>query len=221
MNWNEYSKFNYPFDRPDFAMPFESEAASYLPMHADVLEIGSGPGRFVDLAFKKNAGFVVSIDPRCNTGQRIIDWSEATRDASIEERFLFICGRWPDAYNDLNGHRFDVVFSQSALHYLDRKQRKVALQRIRGKLKPGGIFAVNLQSDDHWRIQTGRAVQISADRSLCDDGITRTYFSAEGLFQDLREAGFELDPDEIKKRSVEGYGAVDENSVWLETMVKR
>jgi hypothetical protein len=58
-----------------------------------------------------------------------------------------------------------------------------------------------------------------------DGSVTTTlhanFFSAEGLFQDLREAGFEVDPNEIRKRSIEGYGAVDENSVWLETMVKR
>jgi SAM-dependent methyltransferase len=217
MLWKNYTDQGYAFDYDEFApTKFELKVAERISPGDYVLDIGTGPGRFVDIAFKKGAKKVIAIDPRYECEQRILKRFQHIQNELDKGNFTFIQGEWPDIAKKLQNYRFDLVFAQSSLHYLDRDRRHNAFSRVRWCLKHTGVFALAVKSIDNAWITVGDAEKISRDRWFCKDGITRTFFTIQGLIEELRGAGFNITPDDYFSRIVEGYEWPGQLTVWHE-----
>jgi SAM-dependent methyltransferase len=218
-DWTTYSQLKYPFDVESFCMPFESRIADRVSQGFHILEIGSGPGRFIGLALKNKPANVTIVDPRQDTLSRLIGWSDEARSAFDGGFLRFVNGEWPQVFERVRNEQYDIVFSQSSLHYLDRLARHEALLKIKCVLKNNGVFAMAVRSIDNAWIDNGVARQIESDRWLCQDGIIRTFFTVQGLVRELTEAGFKKENMEIGAHLLEGYEGKGMLSIWLETVI--
>lgn len=108
-----------------------------LNRHADVLELGFGPGTDVRRAARV-ARFVAGID---HSAEMVRQATRRNRDAIAAGRVDLRQGSatsipWPN-------HRFDVAFSINALHFSRDLGRP--LGEMRRVVRPGGLVAVAVQ----------------------------------------------------------------------------
>ncbi len=217
--WKNYTDQGYAFDKNGFpTTDFELKVAERIFPGAHVLDIGTGPGRFVDIAFEQGAEKVIAIDPRYECLKMIHLRFPQVQKREREGNFVFIQGEWPDMAQKLQHYKFDLIFAQSSLHYLDRDRRHNAFSRIRWCLKQGGVLALAVKSIDNAWITVGDAEKIGTDRWFCKDGITRTFFTIQGLTEELRGAGFNVKPNDYFARTVEGYEWPGQLTVWHEVI---
>ena len=113
---------------------FQRVVASHLPdiAQADVLDIGSGTGFYVNAWGEAGAKNITGVDI-----------TEAAVH-QLGERFpdvRFIRGDVSDGVPELAGESFDVVSAMDVLfHIVDDRRFAAALQTVADKLRPGGTF---------------------------------------------------------------------------------
>jgi SAM-dependent methyltransferase len=215
-----FSSQGYNCDRHDFVVPFERSVAELVTPGMRVLEIGCGIGRFIDLCLARGAGAVVAVEPRATMRHKLLAWSSNAGRADREGRLRFIHATWPEAVADVGDRTFDLVFSQSSLHYLDEDRRALALGRIRRALKPGGIFALSVRSIDCSWFEEARASREAPDTWVYQDGFARKFFTLAGLLRELTVAGFPVQAGQCTPRTMCGYGRDEDIDVWLDAVVR-
>ena len=123
-----------------------------LQQYYKILDIGCGVGNLtIELASRCHQGFVLGIDASSSMiGQAK---TQAVDTSNIEFRML-------DAEHIQFQQEFDVVFSNSALHWITKSEK--ILLAIRKALKPGGCIGLQfpLLNDYHPLIYyTGKAIK--------------------------------------------------------------
>jgi trans-aconitate methyltransferase len=109
--------------------------------HYRILDIGCGVGNLtIELAFRCNQGSVLGIDASSSMIEQAK--TQASDVSNIEFRVL-------DAEHIQFQQEFDVVFSNSALHWVSKSE--TILLAIRKALKPDGRIALQfpLLNDQH------------------------------------------------------------------------
>lgn len=139
------------------ALVEQYESIAFADLHGDILHlIPAAPSRVIDVgagtgrdaaAFAALGHSVVAVEPTEQLrahGQRLHRLAEVT---------------WiDDALPDLGkvherGERFDFVMLSAVWMHLDADQRRRAMPRVRGLLRPGGRMALSLR---HGPVPTGR-----------------------------------------------------------------
>lgn len=104
-----------------------------VPQGAEVLEIGSGPGR--EAVFLEQRGLVVH---RSDATPAFVT---RLREQGHEARVL-------DVRRDELGGPYDAVLANAVLLHLDRSDVEQVLTRLREATRPGGLLALTLKEGD-------------------------------------------------------------------------
>lgn len=216
----------HAFDSSGFpATPFERRAADLVHAGMRVLEVGCGPGRFVELALSRGAT-VTAVDPRLADKSASI-WGHilgrhGVASAHASGQLELVAGWCPEALEARGARSYDLLVSQSVVHYLGRSLRGKAWAQFERLLTKSGLLAVAVKSIDNAWMSTGFAmkqVEGSDFRWLCGDGVTRTFFTVQGLRRELR-GHFEARGRDFCARALEGYEREGETSVWIECVTR-
>lgn len=132
LKWDaeEYSRFSSGQER------WADELLSKLKLndHESVLDIGCGDGKVTaKIAARVPNGFVTGID----NSESMVKFAEERYPKYIYRNLNF---EVMDAKELSFINRFDVVFSNAALHWVD--DHRLALQRMYRSLKPGGRILI-------------------------------------------------------------------------------
>lgn len=116
--------------------------ANYLPPHASVLDLGSGPGR--DSKVFKEMGYQVLAIDACET------FVEHTRSyAGVEA----VCLRFEDlAYLE----RFDGIWASASLLHVKRENLPAILNRLKQALKQDGVVYASFKHGEFTGNRNGR-----------------------------------------------------------------
>jgi len=221
---DSYNDGQYMFKNKNvLPTPFEIETARKIQSNWLVLDIGAGNGQFVDFACRKDAD-VIAVDTLIGN-EKVIIARDAVKEAKEKNLFNFVLGTWPDCYTNFKRTGFDLIFSQSALHYLNKAGRHEAFSAIYRSLNNRGYFALALKSiDNAWmekKDKNGKPVLTRTNDqekrwySSIDKSV-RTFFTVHGLKEELRQAGFLVQDHHFKTRIISGYEFKNEISVWIE-----
>jgi len=132
-----------------------------------VLDIGAGTGR--DAAALASMGHhVVAVEP-------IAKFRERATLLHPSPRIEWVDDRLPDLASLAGRERFDVVMLTAVWMHLDEPQRRRAMPRVAGLLRPGGVMLLSLR---HGPVPAGRRMfAVSADETVAlaaADGLTAT-----------------------------------------------
>jgi ubiquinone/menaquinone biosynthesis C-methylase UbiE len=151
------------FGQPDFAAEYNSQVGKSNPefrpildylssqldpaRHADVLEIGPGPGWIsIRLAQSHPAVRVTGIDI---SAAFVAIANENSHREGVADHVTFTLGNAAEM-KGLTDSSFDAVFSFQSLHYWDPPER--ALDEIARVLKPSGVFCIgDDRRDMNWQ----------------------------------------------------------------------
>jgi len=151
------------FLQPDFAAEYNSQVGKFCPdfqpildylssqidpaRHADVLEIGPGPGWIgIRLAQSHPAVRVTGIDI---SAAFVAIANENSYREGVADRVTFTLGDAVEM-NGLADSSFDAVFSFQSLHYWDPAER--VFDEIARVLKPSGVFCIGEDRRDmNWQ----------------------------------------------------------------------
>jgi SAM-dependent methyltransferase len=122
------------------AMPFEALHREVLPLFppapAAILDVGAGSGR--DAAAFAALGYeVIAVEPAAGLRERAQALHPSPRIAWIDDAL-------PDLAA-LTDTRFDIVMLTAVWMHLDLDERRRAMPRIAGLLKPGGLTCFTLR----------------------------------------------------------------------------
>jgi ubiquinone/menaquinone biosynthesis C-methylase UbiE len=162
------------FGQPDFAAEYNSQVgkstADFQPIldylssqidparHAEVLEIGPGPGWIgIRLAQSHPAVRVTGIDI---SAAFVEIANENSRREGVADRVTFVLGNAAEM-KGFTDSSFDAVFSFQSLHYWDPPER--ALDEIARVLKPSGVVCIG---DDRRDMQWQGKLQVLLGRFL-------------------------------------------------------
>ena len=138
---------------------FAQTAAEYFPKKAMILELGAGIGQdskwFVDQGFE-----VLATD--------LADRIKLIEADSLSTRVVDLSNPLP-----FRPESFDVVYSHLALHYFSSDRTQKLFGEIYSCLKPGGIFAMLVNSIHDPELQEGKYIE---NNFLEVDGIQKRYF---------------------------------------------
>ena len=208
--------------------PFENHVARMIQPEYTVLDIGSGNGQFSDFACRKGAR-VFALDALARNKEVTLK-REAIANAADKGLFQFVLGTWPQSWKKLDALGFDLIFSQSVLHYLDEAGRQEAFRTVLHALNRGGYFALALKSTDNaWmekRDDKGELVltRLPGDEPRWDNSIDhsiRTFFTVQRLKEELQRAGFKALCHNFNVRIVSDYEFKGELSVWIEFLYQK
>ena len=226
---NSYNQGVYAFKQTcALPTPFELKIGRLVQSQWTILDIGAGNGQFCDFACRQGSN-VLAIDALKENQKNIITRS-SIKEANDQGRFHFIFGEWPQVRPKLNNLGFDLIFSQSALHYLNEEGRHQAFEAIYQNLNRGGYFALALKSiDNAWmekRNEQGELVLTKTNDSEPRwhnqiDNSLRTFFTIHRLKQELISAGFNAKNHHFNTRIVSDYEFKDELSVWIEFLYQK
>lgn len=226
---DSYNNGNYAFkSKKAQPTPFELKIGRMVQEKWTVLDIGAGSGQFVDFACRKEAR-VFAIDA-LEDNREIIQSRPAVAEAKEDGRFNFVLGQWPGCRSKLGSLGFDLIFSQSALHYLSEEGRLQAFRSVYQTMNRGSYFALALKSiDNAWmekRSEDGQLVLTKTDhpepRWLNSiDGSLRTFFTVHRLKRELCAAGFHACNHHFETRIVSDYEFEGELSVWIEFLYQK
>ena len=218
----KFSGLQHAYDYTRDPTKFEEFAAKFVEAKSDVLEIGSGVGRFLKLALERNAKLVVGVDPRYR------DPDFKSRVEASAQPCLELSGElWHDIH--FGAQQFDVVFSQSVFHFFDKAQRRSAFRKVRESLRSDGLFAISLKSVDSFFLQKGEGEMVDPgdNRWLFYDAtgvpVVRKFFYVGELLAELEAVGFISDGNSsvVRARPCEGYGVRGEWSIWIDLILER
>ena len=171
----------------------------FAPDHGALLEIGCGAGNYS--CFFANKGFdVVGID----ISETAIKWAhENAEKAKVEVQFVL------DDVTDLSGisdESQDFVFDGHLLHRIIGGDRNRLLTNVHQVLKPDGFFMVRSVVTP---VESTNDLVVDDDTGIAylnGDTPYRFYPSAEGLLNEVCQAGFKILDWEYTLTTEDGYG---------------
>lgn len=183
-----------PWDGPSYAANtahhrrYDERFLATLPLRpADhVLDVGCGAGDLTaSVARRVPHGQVVGLEPQPS----LLD--EARTRARSNQSFVHAAAQ--HLAEAVDGHRFDVVFSQSVLHWIPWDDHLSILRQCRDVLNPGGALRVECGGGDNVR----EVVRLFDDiaRSIAGPSAPQApwTFPHAGAYLDLLlDAGFDV-----------------------------
>ncbi len=111
-----------------------------LPDCAELLIIGGGGGKELSSfhQYSENWNFTI-LDPSEKMLKLAEYWSETEQ---LQERTKFLHGYLKDF--DIDNSAFNAITSVAVFHYLDLSERIDILRKVKGLLKPNGVFIWNV-----------------------------------------------------------------------------
>lgn len=113
---------------------------SYLRPEMEVLEFGCGTGSTA-IAHAPHVASILGLD----YARKMIEIARGRAKAAGVENAHFEVADFDDW--DAGGTRFDMVMGHSILHLV--RDRAAAVRKVRGLLKPGGLFVSSTACIDH------------------------------------------------------------------------
>jgi SAM-dependent methyltransferase len=112
----------------DWSEDVEELTALGLDQGSIVVDVGAGTGTFA-LAISPHVGRVIAVD----VSDAMVDEMASRGITAVQAGFL--------SYEH-TGEPADLVLSRNALHHLPDFWKTIAVERIAGMLKPGGLFVL-------------------------------------------------------------------------------
>lgn len=157
---------------PDPAEDLEIFAAHGLGPASSILDIGAGTGQFA-LAAALRFGKVIAVDVSPEMVRRLRDRAAAEGRPNLRSvQAGFLSYRKED-------EAFDGAFTRNTLHHLPDFWKAIALQRLAGLLKPGGVLRVRDLIYDFHPSEVELEVERWLDGAASDpvEGYTREDFA--------------------------------------------
>ena len=140
---------------------FAEFAVAYFPESGSILELGAGRGQ--DSKYFAEQGY------RVESTDLVIDDEDREFPKLVSRKTVDL--RQPLPYED---EAFDVVYAHLALHYFDSKITTGIFEEVMRVLKPGGIFALLVNSVNDPEYGTGSKLE---ENYFETDGTKKRYFS--------------------------------------------
>lgn len=179
-----YSRIRFSILR----QPFLEEIGQYLPRDGRVLDLGSGFGLF-SLYFALTAPgrslLGVELDARRVECARLCAKRLGLANARYE------CG---DALGWMSSETFDAIYLLDLIHHLPAEDVPAFLEKVRSRLRPGGILLVKDVSD---KPTYKRLFTLFLDRLMVNRDPIR-YWPPHELSSLLEKLGFEVSRHQMK-----------------------
>jgi trans-aconitate methyltransferase len=193
---------------------YDGRFLSTLPLQPTdrVLDLGCGAGDLTATVAKLVPdGHVVGLDPQSSL------LAEARRRAGANQSFVEAPAQHlAEALTD--GSSFDVIFSQSVLHWVPWEEHAAILQQCRRLLRPGGALRVECGGGDNVREVVAFLDSIASDIAGPSAPRAPWTFVHAGAYLDLLlEVGFDIGTRDGYVHTVAQRRAFDRDSVtgWL------
>ena len=131
---------------------FAEFAVTYFPASGNLLELGTGSGQ--DSIWFASKGYKVTQTDVIDDVFEDIKKRAAKNKVQLEQKVLDLWQPLEFAENS-----FDVVYAQLSLHYFDAKRTSELFKEINHVLKPGGTFALMLNSKDDPEYGAGEEIE--------------------------------------------------------------
>jgi SAM-dependent methyltransferase len=182
---------------PDPVEDIEIFVANGLGPNSSVLDMGAGTGQFA-LAAAQCFGKVVAVDVSPQMVNRLQE------RAAAEGRPTLHCVQAGFLTYTSEGELFDGVFTRNALHHLPDFWKAIALDRLAGLLKPGGVLRIRdliydfqpsaaVESVERWLDGAAMDQRLGYTREDLATHVRTEYSTFRWLFEPmLQAAGFEI-----------------------------
>lgn len=152
---------------------FATQILKYLPKSGSLLELGCGQGQD-SIYFAQHDLQVTATD----FSDFALFEAKQTTPPGLKDKITY---QVVDIANKLPFPQasFDIVYSHLAVHYFDKTRTQQLFDEIYTTLKPGGIFAILVNTLDDPEI--GESQLVETDLYITPSGLQKRFFSVDSV----------------------------------------